>query len=380
MKKLFIITGEYSGDIHAAKVVSELKKINPDIEIEAVGGENLAKQGVKLFSNHDKMSAMGLTPKIVVNHLLLGRRLVNYLTKEYKPDLVLLVDYGTFNLNISKLLHKAKIKTYFYIPPQIWASRKWRLNTVKRTIDKVLTIFPFENKMYEKEGIKAEFVGHPLVDELPMFEDSQKDALFEKYNLDKKKKLISVFPGSRPFELKFLFKRFIDAAKIIEENIEDVQFVVSHAPNLKDEIFEKFLPKNCDYKIIKGDNRRLLAFSDFLILASGTVALEAALYETPMLIAYRGPWFFYFVAMLVLCTKYVSLPNVIADKFIFPELIQGKCNPKTIAKNALEIIKNEKKYNQIKTDLKNIRNLLASENSTKNAALIISKDINLREN
>ena len=105
MKKLFIITGEYSGDIHAAKVVSELKKINPDIEIEAVGGENLAKQGVKLFSNHDKMSAMGLTPKIVVNHLLLGRRLVNYLTKEYKPDLVLLVDYGSFNLKNSKLLH-----------------------------------------------------------------------------------------------------------------------------------------------------------------------------------------------------------------------------------------------------------------------------------
>ena len=124
----------------------------------------------------------------------------------------------------------------------------------------------------------------------------------------------------------------------------------------------------------------MLALSDFLILASGTVALEAALYETPMLIAYRGPWFFYLVAMLVICTPYVSLPNVIADKFIFPELIQGKCNPKTIAKTALEIIKNEKKYNQIKTDLKNIRNLLASENSTKNAALIISKDINLREN
>lgn len=375
MKKLFIITGEYSGDIHAAKVVSELKKINPDIEIEAVGGENLAKQGVKLFSNHDKMSAMGLTPKIVINHLLLGRRLVDYLTKEYKPDLVLLVDYGTFNLNISKLLHRAKIKTYFYIPPQIWASRKWRLNTVKKTIDKVLTIFPFENKMYEKEGIKAEFVGHPLVDELPKFDESEKTALFEKYNLDKGKRLISIFPGSRPFELKFLFKRFTDVAKIIGENVDNVQFVVSHAPNLKDEIFEKFLPKNCDYKIIKGDNRRLLAFSDFLILASGTVALEAALYETPMLIAYRGPWFFYFIAMLVLCTKYVSLPNVIADKFIFPELLQGKCNPETIAQNAIEIIKNEEKYNQIKSDLKNIRERLASENSTKNAALIISKDI-----
>ena len=374
-KKLFIITGEYSGDIHAAKVVAEIKKINPDIEIEAVGGQNLAAQGVKLFSGHDKMSAMGLTPKIIFNHIMLGRKIVKYLTKEYKPDLVLLVDYGTFNLNISKLLHRAGIKTYFYIPPQIWASRKWRLRTVKNNIDKVLTIFPFENKMYEQKGIKAEFVGHPLVDELPAFSPDEKDKLYEDYGLDKTKKLISVFPGSRPFELKFLFKRFVEAAKILGDKTGNIQFVISHAPNLKDEVFEKFLPKNCDYKIIKGDNRRLLALSDFLILASGTVALEAALYETPMLIAYRGPWFFYLVAMLVICTPYVSLPNVIANMFIFPELLQGDCTPKKIAQTAFSIISNPQIYNQIKSELKNIRSLLDSENSTKNAAKIILKDI-----
>ena len=375
MKKLFIITGEYSGDIHAAKVVAELKKINSEIQIEAIGGENLAAQGVKLFSTHEKMSAMGLTPKIIINHIFLGKHLVDYLTKHYKPDLVLLVDYGTFNLNISKLLKRAKIKTYFYIPPQIWASRKWRLNTVKKTIDKVLTIFPFENKMYEEKGIKAQFVGHPLVDELPKFEDAEKKTLFEMYGLDKNKKLISIFPGSRPFELKFLFKRFTDAAKIVGDNLDNVQFVISHAPNLKDDVFEKFLPKKCNYKIIKGDNRKLLAFSDFLILASGTVALEAALYETPMLIAYRGPWLFYFVAKLVMCTKFVSLPNVIENKFIFPELLQGNCNPKNIAENVLAIINSKEKYNQIKSDLRNVRSLLDSQNSTLNAAKIINSDI-----
>lgn len=375
MKKLFIITGEYSGDIHAAKVVSELKKINPNIVIEAVGGQNLANQGIKLFSNHDKMSAMGLTPKIILNHILLGKSIVDYLTKEYKPDLVLLVDYGTFNLNISKLLKKAKIKTYFYIPPQIWASRKWRLNTVKKTIDKVLTIFPFENKMYEKKSIKAEFVGHPLVDELPKFDADEKQIFCEKYSIDRNKKIISIFPGSRPFELKFLFQRFVDSAKILEEKIENIQFIISHATNLKDEIFEKYLPKNCKYKIIKGDNRRLLAFSDFLILASGTVALEAALYETPMIIAYRGPWFFYFIARLVMCTKYVSLPNVIENKYIFPELLQKDCNPKKIAQIALDIINDKNEYERIKADLKNVRKLLDSENSTLNAAKIISSDI-----
>mgnify|MGYP002870097482 CR=1 FL=1 len=117
-KRLFIITGEFSGDIHAARVVLEIKKLNPEIEIEAIGGQNLASQGVKLFSTHDKMSAIGLTPKIIFDHVILGRKIIKYLKEEYKPDLVLLVDYGTFNLNISKLLHRAGIKTYFYIPPQ----------------------------------------------------------------------------------------------------------------------------------------------------------------------------------------------------------------------------------------------------------------------
>ena len=144
---------------------------------------------------------------------------------------------------------------------------------------------------------------------------------------------------------------------------------------MKDEVFEKFLPKNCEYKIIKGENRKLLAFSDFLILASGTVALEAALYETPMLIAYRGPWFFYFVAMLVICTKYVSLPNVILDKFIFPELLQGDCNPKKIAQSALEIINSPSKYKEVKENLQKVRALLNSENSTINEAKIIAEDI-----
>ena len=375
MKKLFIITGEYSGDIHASKVVSELKKLNNDIQIEAIGGQNLSAEGVKLFSTHEKMSAMGLTPKIVFNHILLGKRLITYLKQQYKPDLVLLVDYGTFNLNISKLLHKAGIKTYFYIPPQIWASRKWRLRTVKDNIDKVLTIFPFEKEMYEQKGIDCEFVGHPLVDELPKYEKEDCEKFYEQYGLDKNKKLISIFPGSRAFELKFLFKRFADAAKIIERKKENVQFVISHAPNLKEETFKKFLPKNCDYKVIKGDNRKLLAFSDFLILASGTVALEAALYETPMLIAYRGPWFFYFVAMLVICTKFVSLPNVIAGKFIFPELLQGNCTAEKIAKEALAIINSPGKYTQIKDELGLIRRKLDSENSTRNAAVIINRDI-----
>ena len=179
MKKLFIITGEYSGDIHASHVVEALKAAHPDIEIEGVGGENLRRVGVKLFSDQKKMGAVGLSFKIVADHLMLGKRVVDYLTKEYKPDLVLLIDYGVFNLNISKFLHRAGIKVFYYIPPQVWASRKWRINTIKKNVDEVLCIFPFEKEMYENYGIKTHYCGHPLVSQLPKKAD--RDEFFEKH-------------------------------------------------------------------------------------------------------------------------------------------------------------------------------------------------------
>ena len=142
MKKLFIITGEYSGDRHAADVVKEIKKISPDIQIEAVGGSNLANAGVKLYCDHSKMSAMGFNMSIILSHINLGKKIATYLKNEYKPDMVLMVDYGGFNLNLSKVLSKYGFKIYYYIPPQIWASRKWRLNTVKKNINKVFDNFP----------------------------------------------------------------------------------------------------------------------------------------------------------------------------------------------------------------------------------------------
>ena len=143
MKKIFIVTGEYSGDIHASHVVRALRSFNQDLEIEGVGGENLKAAGVKLFSDQKKMGAVGISLGILFNHIMLGKKIVDYLTGEYKPDLVLLIDYGAFNLSISKYLKKAGIKVFYYIPPQVWASRKWRIKTIKKNIDEVLCIFPF---------------------------------------------------------------------------------------------------------------------------------------------------------------------------------------------------------------------------------------------
>jgi lipid-A-disaccharide synthase len=371
MKKIFIITGEHSGDKHASNVARKILEKNPNVSIEAVGGKNLEAAGVKLFCNHEKMSAMGLSFQILINHIMLGKKIAKYLIEEYKPDLVLLVDYGGFNLRIANILKKAGLKIFYYIPPQIWASRKWRINSVKKYIDKVITIFPFEIDMYKKAGINAVFAGHPLVNQLPT--PPLKEKFFEENNLDLSKKLISIFPGSRVFEINNLLDIFIEAAKIIEKKVPNVQFVICQAPTIKDELLKNKIPQNI--KILKNKNYELLGLSDALILASGTVALEAALYNTPMIISYRGPELFYYIYLLVRCIKRVSLPNIILDKDVVPELIQHLAKPQIIAKEIIKLMENESEYKKMKEELENVKNFLTNKNSAEEAAQIILEDL-----
>ena len=374
MKKLFVITGEYSGDIHASKVVAALKSKYSELVVEGIGGENLKSAGVKLFSDQKKMGAVGLSPKIVIDHFTLGKRVVDYITKEFKPDLVLLIDYGVFNLNVSKFLKKAGIKVFYYIPPQVWASRKWRINTIKKNVDEVLCIFPFEKEMYESYGIKTHYCGHPLVSQLPAKADRKE--FFERHGFDLNKKLVSVFPGSRVFELKQLMGVFIRTAKDLQQKHPDLQFCISHAPNLPDDVYNKYL-KDTDFKVIKGENQALLSVSDALILASGTVALEAALYQTPMIIAYIGPWLFYFIYLLVRCIKMVSLPNIICGKTIVPEILQGDVTVRNISYNIEKLLYDNAYRAENIAGLQGVKDLLSDKVSSAEAAEEIAKTLSL---
>lgn len=368
MKKIFIITGEYSGDMHASNVARHLLEMNSDIQIEAIGGKSLKDMGIKLFSDHSKMSAMGLSPKILFDHINLGKRLVNYLTKEYKPDLVLLIDYGAFNLKMARFLKKAGIRINYYIPPQVWASRKYRINSIKKYVDEVFCIFPFEKEMYDSYGIKTTYCGHPLISQLP--QPADKKEFFEKYGLDTNKKLVSVFSGSRKFELNNLMKTFIKSAKILKKKHPDLQIVFSQAPSINDETFQKYY-KNCDFKVIKGDNQALLSCSDALILASGTVALEASLYNTPMIISYKGPILFWFIYLLVRCINRVCLPNIIMDKDIVPEILELQATQNNISYNIEKLLYDNNTRNTQIEGLKSVREKL----SDKNSSLEVAKEI-----
>jgi len=368
-KKIFVITGEYSGDIHGGKVVQLLKEHLPDIEVEAIGGENLKNAGAKLFSDHSKMSAFGFSLKIAVDHLSLEKRVCDYLLNEYKPSLVLLIDYGTFNLRVAKRLKGSGIKIVHYIPPQVWASRKWRIKVIKKYVDKVLCIFPFEVDMYKEYGIDVHFCGHPLIKQLP--ERANKNDFFKKHELDTNKKLVSIFPGSRPLELAFLGKTLIEGAKKLQKKHPELQFCISHAPNLSDNVFDKYI-KDTDFKIIKGENQALLSVSDSLILASGTVALEAALYQTPMIIGYRGPWILYLIYLMVRCINNVSLPNIITGKDIVPELVQAKFTSDNICYETEKLLYDLEYRKKHIEELGEVKELLTDKYSAEEAAIQIA--------
>lgn len=372
MKKIFIITGEYSGDIHASNVVKELRALNSDVQIEGIGGINLESQGVKLFTNQDKMSAMGISSQILINHIKLGKAVVDYLKNEYKPDLVLLIDYGAFNLCVAKFLHDSGIKIFYYIPPQVWASRKYRIKFIQKFVDKVLCIFPFEKPLYAQYGIDTYYCGHPLVSQLPPAAGRRE--FFRNHGLDVEKRLVSVFPGSREFELKNLMSVFKEAVRRLKDRHSDLQFCISHAPNLSDEVYEKYLG-DCDIKVIKGENQALLSVSDALILASGTVALEACLYKTPMIIAYKGPQILYWLYLLVRCIKRVCLPNIIADKDIVPEILQSKATPMNIVYEIEEILYNSERREQMIKDLGCVKEQLSDKNSALEVAKVIDTEL-----
>jgi lipid-A-disaccharide synthase len=346
-KRLFIITGDYSGDVHAANVVKALRQRQPDIEIAAVGGRNLQAQGVPLVSDQSQMGRMGLG--VVLGgpyHYFLGKKVLKFL-KDFHPDAVLLIDYGVFNLWMAKQLKRMGIKVLYFIPPQVWASRKGRLQKIKASVDHVFCIFPFEEPLYQAHGIPVTYVGHPLIGQLPPSAD--KVAFCQAHGLDPEKPIVGVFPGSRKMEIDYLLDAIVGSMAKIREAKSDVQFVLAKAASLKPDYFNQKLQKalaifpalqTMPLTVLENENHAVLSVSDALIAKSGTTTLEAALYRTPMVIMYKGHPFMYWIALQLCYLPCIGLPNILTDMQnpIVKELWQDAVNPTEIAAHVLPLL------------------------------------------
>jgi lipid-A-disaccharide synthase len=380
MKKIFIVTGEHSGDLHASFVVRELKKLVPDIIVEAVGGSNLEAEGVKLFSGHAKMSVVGTYAfRAIINHVQLGKNIANYLKNEYKPDLVLLIDYGGFNLRLASVLKKMGIPVFYYVSPQIWASRKGRLKKIKKYISKMMVILPFEEKIHREAGVNAEYVGHPLVSQLDF--SINKDNFIKENNLDPNKKIVGIFPGSRIMEVNNMLEIFLKSASLVSQKIDNLQFCIGQATNISDEIIQNKLKMHSgiDVKVIKNQNHALISSSDVLMLASGTITMEATLYKTPMVVSYKAPQFAYLVYLLIRYIKFIALPNIISGRKLIQEYVQHNAKPELIAAETISLLSDEIKRRNMILELNNVNDMLGNKVSSFEVARIIKEYLDGRE-
>lgn len=368
LKHIMIIAGEPSGDLYGADLIKELKKRDFFLRITGIGGDRMKSQGMELFFHINELSVMGVTEVIgKFRTIKKAFNIVRHKIKIQKPDIVILIDYPGFNLQVAGFAKKNKIPVLYYISPKIWAWNKSRLKKIKKYVGHLSLILPFEEKIYKKADIPCTFVGHPLLDFYENQKIQKKDQQEYKKNL-----VIGLLPGSRESEISNLFEIMLKSSRLINKNLDNVKFIVSKTFSVNNRKFELILKKyNHDnlFKVIKGDVKQILNKSDFLLAASGTVTLEAAICQIPMIIIYKMSAISYFFAKILVKIKYAGLANIIAGKQIIPELIQNNATPEKILKKALLIL-NYKNLNTMKNQLLMVRNLLGNKGASKKTAKI----------
>ncbi len=368
MKKVVIITGEASGDLYGGKLAMAIKGLLPDVELEGMGGSNMLAAGVNLRFDMTDLSAIGVIE--VVNTIpKFFRRLKevsNYL-ETTKPDLLILIDFPEFNMRLAKAGKRLGIPTVYYIPPTAWAWRRGRAKTIARSVDKVISIFDFEAKVYQEAGNNVEFVGHPLLD-IAVVERTKEEAC-QAFNLEPNRKIIGILPGSRKKEIEVLLPIMLAAVEEIRRQLPQTQFILPLAPTLSNQDIPHSAFRIPHFTIVENATYEVMNISDLLIVASGTATLEAACLQTPMIIVYKVNWLTCQLGKLLVHTGgFIGLPNIVAGKQVVPELLQDKANPEDICHYALDLLQDEKKKEAMLKELRQVREKLGSPEATRRAA------------
>jgi len=367
-KTVMIIAGEASGDMHGAGVVQEMLKLDPTLQFYGIGGNKLAGAGVKLLANTSEMAVLGFTEIIAKLHKFLKvLDLAKKSLDDLRPDLVILIDFAAFNLRIAPEARKRGIKVFYYVSPQVWASRKGRIRKIKKVVDKMAVILPFEVETYKEKGFTVEYVGHPLLDlVVPKYSKLESR---KKFNIPENKTTIGLLPGSRIAEVEKLLPEMLKAAEILAQKIPDIHFVLPLADSLDTKMVTGIISRS-DIKVdvISGQTYNVIACTDLAIVASGTATLETALLGIPMIIVYKTSPITYFIGKMVVTVKNIGLVNIIAGRTIVPELIQEEAAGANIAQEAWAILTNHERKKEIIGQLAAIRTKLGKPGAARRAA------------
>ena len=349
MKKIFILTGEASGDKLASEVIYNLKKINSEINYLSVGGENLKRLGVKSIYDLKEITYLGFT-KVILNIFKIKKKIDETVKaiNEFQPDILFTVDSPDFTLRVAEKVKKnnPKIKTIHYVAPQVWVWREGRVKKIKKFIDHILLLFNFEKPYFDKENMSNQFVGHPLL------EKKIENAIDINQTLEKNKSIISIFAGSRKSEITVLAPILVDFIKIMNEKYSDFTFVFHSTKDYSD-LIQSYLKngdlKNC--KVISDAKIKnyILKKSVFAVAKSGTISLEICNAKIPSIILYKMGVINFLIVKMLVKTKFANIINIAAKKEIIPELLQSNCNPKKIFEYVSNYLENpEKIVEQVK--------------------------------
>lgn len=365
-----VVAGEASGDLHAASLVEALQRRDDRFRFYGVGGEKLRRAGVRLIADSADMAVVGLTEVFAKLPLILKvmRQLKNSFPAE-KPEVVILVDYPDFNLALAKAAHKRGIKVFYYIGPQIWAWRKGRIGKIRKYVDKMAVILPFEATMYHEAGVDAVFVGHPLLDVMPP--PCSKEEARRIIGLKEDVTTVGILPGSRPGEVARLLPVCLKAAEIMNRESR-LQFALPLADALSRAFVEDIIGRHgVKVAVVDDGIYNVLSASDLAIVASGTATLETALMETPMIIIYRVSLPSCIFGRIFIQVKNIGLANIVAGKTIVPELVQAEANPPRIARVAQELLEDESKTEEMKLELSKLKNKLGTPGAADRAAQLV---------
>ena len=373
MKKIFILTGEASGDKLASKVISELNKLNSNIEYLSVGGENLGKLGIRSIYDLKEITYLGFTN--VLFNIFKIKKKINYTVnaiEKFKPDILFTVDSPDFTLRVAERIKikKPEIKTIHYVAPQVWVWREGRVKKIKKFIDHILLLFNFEKSYFEKENMSHEFVGHPLLD------STTESAIDINQILGKNKALISIFAGSRKSEIDVLTPILLNFIKLMNEKYNDFYFVF-HATKEYSDLIQFHIRKNnlnnCEVINDSKIKDHILKKSVFAVSKSGTISLEISKAKIPSVILYKMGLINFFIIKMLVKTKFANIINIAAKEEIIPELLQSNCNPQKIFEVVSNYLDNP---NKIDEQVSKTQKILKSFKTNTLSSTLAAKAIN----
>jgi lipid-A-disaccharide synthase len=366
-KRIMVITGEVSGDLYGSLLVDEIRKKAPDIEISGVGGDRMRHAGVETFLDSNDLSVVGFWEAITrIGKLRKALAHAKAQIESLKPDLLILIDYPGMNLRLAQFAKARGVKVMYYVSPQIWAWGHNRVRLIRKNVDKMVVILPFEVEIYRKESIDATYVGHPLID--IVHTDLERDTFLNAVGLPRNGNLVALLPGSRVQEIKQHIRPLLETASILRRNLPTVQFVIVTLPALRG-LVEHEMGMAGEAIAVTTDNRyAAVLYSDLAIASSGTATLEAALLGTPAIVIYKLALFSWVVGKVIVRVPFVSLTNLVAGEEVVPEYIQGAVNPKVLAAEAASLLTDDARRERIVGQLEKVKQSLGPGGATTRAA------------